>query len=104
MTENTGVFGAPLGIGPTDDRSQFMVKPEVCQETQSIADLSGGSRPSGERRLNSAPVRGGGFGFRLSGDQGACGQARIRFYAFCASPKHPGPERYRAERPCVDVA
>jgi uncharacterized protein involved in exopolysaccharide biosynthesis len=50
------------------------------------------------------PVRGGGFGFRLSGDQGACGQARIGFYAFCASPKHPGPERYRAERPCVDVA
>ncbi|MGA3062152.1 MAG: DUF262 domain-containing protein, partial [Methylocystis sp.] len=30
------------------------------------------------------PVRGGGFGFRLSGDQGACGQARIGFYAFCA--------------------
>jgi hypothetical protein len=54
MTENTGVFSAPLGIGPSDDRSQFMVKPEVCQETQSIADLGGGSRPSGERRLNSA--------------------------------------------------
>jgi hypothetical protein len=38
------------------------------------------------------PVCGGGFGFRLSGDQGACGQARIGFYAFCASPKHPGPD------------
>jgi hypothetical protein len=28
------------------------------------------------------PVRGGGFGFRLNDDQGACGRARIGFYAF----------------------
>jgi len=28
------------------------------------------------------PVHGGGFGFRLNDDQGACGRARIGFYAF----------------------
>jgi len=49
-------------------------------------------------------VGGGRFGFRLSGDQGACELARIGFYALCAPPIRPRAERYQALRSRVDAA
>ncbi len=62
MTENTGVFGTPPGIGTSEDRSQFVVKPEISKETQSVRDMGGGSKPSSDRRLNSADTAPAGGG------------------------------------------